>query len=394
MMRRATDNNSSAEVDPSRFTAFCAPMSIRLARGFCVGSWRRLQTSLRPRGLCSTRRGYLNDEEERIVRNARIWTLRPDMDLRMTADAVAASVPGPSDTSEHSLLDGKATAATIRSEIASHVEALVSGHGESARPSLAVVIVGTRPDSMTYVRSKHRACEEVGISSHSIELDENVSQSELESVVSDLNKRDDIHGILIQLPLPAHIDEERVLDLVNIEKDVDGFHPLNIGRLCMSGRKPPLFVPCTPRAVLELLDRYGVALDGQRAVVIGRSNIVGLPTAMLLMHRNATVTICHSRTVETERYVRDADVVIAACGIANFIKGDWIKPGAVVVDVGINAVDDKSRKKGYRLVGDVEFETAAGNASLITPVPGGVGPMTIAMLLSNTLTAARRRTGA
>lgn len=388
------EDKASSTVGASKVTGFCGPMSIRFARGIFVGSSRQISSRLQPRrGVCTPRRGYLDVEEDRIARNAQIWKLGRDSQINMASDAVAPTpVTSTNETEKgHRLLDGKATASSIREEIGTHIKSLISTHGEIARPSLAVVIVGNRTDSMTYVRGKHKACEDVGINSESISLDENVTQSELESTVKDLNKRGDIDGILVQLPLPSHIDEERVLSLIDIEKDVDGFHPLNVGSLCMSGRSPPLFVPCTPRAVLELLDRYDVPIDGQRAVVIGRSNIVGLPVAMLLMHRNATVTICHSRTSDIARHVKEADIVVAACGRANFVKGEWIKTGAVVVDVGVNAVEDKSRKKGYRLVGDVDFDSACQNAALITPVPGGVGPMTITMLLSNTLTAARRR---
>lgn len=287
-------------------------------------------------------------------------------------------------------MDGKEVAAQVRSEIAERVQARVAA-GEAA-PGLAVVIVGQRPDSMTYVRGKRKACDEAGIASFGFELPEHVSQAELEKVVDGLNARDDVHGILVQLPLPEHIDDEAVLNRIKLEKDVDGFHPLNIGRLCMSGRTPPLFIPCTPKGCIELLDRYGVQIDGKNAVVLGRSNIVGLPVAMLLLHRNATVTVCHSRTKNVEDKVREADIVVAACGIPNYVKGEWLKQSAVVVDVGINAVDDATKKRGYRLVGDVDAQGAASRASLITPVPGGVGPMTIAMLLSNTLDACVRAT--
>ncbi len=201
-----------------------------------------------------------------------------------------------------------------------------------------------------------------------------------------------MHGILVQLPLPAHIDEEATLAAVSIDKDIDGFHPINIGRLSMK-RREPQFVPCTPKGCIELLNRTGVTIEGKQAVVLGRSNIVGLPVAMLLLHRNATVTICHSRTKNLAEVVRGADILVAAVGRAEMVKGDWLKPGAVVIDVGVNAVDDPSAKKGYRLVGDVAFDEAVAVASKITPVPGGVGPMTIAMLLRNTLDGARRSIG-
>lgn len=294
-------------------------------------------------------------------------------------------------TARARLMDGKETAATVKQELAQEVKNMFQECG--GRPGLAVIIVGERRDSQTYVRSKRKACEEVGIQSFGFELPASCEQEELISLIDGLNTRSDVHGILVQLPLPDSIDDEAVLDRIALEKDVDGFHPLNIGRLCMTGRTPPLFVPCTPKGCIELLDRYNVEIEGKNAVIIGRSNIVGLPVAMLLLHRNATVTICHSRTKNIEEKVRDADIVIAACGRANFVKGEWIKPDAVVVDVGINAVDDATKKRGYRLVGDADFEKVSQNASLITPVPGGVGPMTIAMLLSNTVDAAKRSFG-
>ena len=212
-------------------------------------------------------------------------------------------------------------------------------------------------------------------------------------VVAAYNADPRVHGILVQLPLPKHISEKRILDAISIEKDVDGFHPLNIGCLAMRGRDP-LFVPCTPKGCIELLERMKVPISGKKACVIGRSNIVGMPAALLLQRRDATVTIVHSRTPDGAKVCAEADIVIAACGVAEMVKGDWIKPGAVVIDVGINAKDDPTAKKGYRLVGDVDFEAAGAKASLITPVPGGVGPMTIAMLLQNTLEGAKRAAAA
>lgn len=288
------------------------------------------------------------------------------------------------------IIDGKAIAATIRGEIAAEVEKMKAQYGRV--PGLATVLVGERKDSQTYVRMKKKACAEVGITSFGYDLPADVSQDELLKVVKELNENPDIHGILVQLPLPDHIDDETILGAISIEKDVDGFHPLNIGRLSMK-RRDPLFVPCTPRGCIELLDRTGIEIEGKRAVVLGRSNIVGLPVAMLLLHRNATLTICHSRTKNLPDVVREADILIAAVGRAQMVKGDWIKPGAAVIDVGVNAIDDPTKKKGYRLVGDVDFEEAKEVAGYITPVPGGVGPMTIAMLLRNTLDAAKREVG-
>lgn len=286
------------------------------------------------------------------------------------------------------LMDGKATALAIRRELASKVEARILAG--LAQPGLGVIIVGTRADSQSYVRGKKKACEEAGYAFFLNEMSSDITQEELETAIDGLNARDDVHGILVQLPLPKHLDEESALARISLPKDVDGFHPLNIGALCMSGRTPPMAIPCTPKGVIELLDRYGVTLEGASAVVLGRSNIVGMPVAMLLQQRNSTVTICHSRTRDVAERVRGADIVVAACGIASYVKGDWLKPGAVVVDVGINAVDDATKKKGYRLVGDVDAEGADAVASLRTPVPGGVGPMTIAMLLTNTLDACER----
>ncbi|MCB0190566.1 MAG: bifunctional methylenetetrahydrofolate dehydrogenase/methenyltetrahydrofolate cyclohydrolase FolD [Anaerolineae bacterium] len=285
------------------------------------------------------------------------------------------------------IIDGKAIAATIRGEIKTEVEAMQAQHDKV--PGLATVLVGERKDSQTYVRMKKKACAEVGIASFSHDLPADISQADLLKVVQDLNANPDVHGILVQLPLPDHIDEEEILSAISLEKDVDGFHPINIGRLSMK-RRDPLFVPCTPKGCIELLNRTGVTIEGKRAVVLGRSNIVGLPVAMLLLHRNATLTICHSRTQNLPQVVHEADILIAAVGRPEMVKGDWIKPGAVVIDVGVNAVEDASAKKGYRLVGDVDFAEAKEVASAITPVPGGVGPMTIAMLLRNTLDGAKQ----
>ena len=285
------------------------------------------------------------------------------------------------------IIDGKAIAATIRGEIKAEVDAMQTHYSQV--PGLATVLVGERKDSQTYVRMKKKACAEVGIASFSHDLPADISQADLLKVVQDLNAHPEVNGILVQLPLPDHINEEEILSAISLTKDVDGFHPINIGRLSMK-RRAPLFVPCTPKGCIELLDRSGVEIEGRRAVVLGRSNIVGLPVAMLLLHRNATLTICHSRTQNLPQIVREADILIAAVGRPEMVKGDWIKPGAVVIDVGMNAVDDPAAAKGYRLVGDVAFNEAREVASAITPVPGGVGPMTIAMLLRNTLDGAKR----
>jgi 5,10-methylene-tetrahydrofolate dehydrogenase/methenyl tetrahydrofolate cyclohydrolase len=288
------------------------------------------------------------------------------------------------------IIDGKAIAATIREEIRRDVEAMRAEHGTV--PGLATVLVGARKDSQTYVRMKKKACAEVGIQSFGHDLPADVSQEELLDVVRQLNADPAVHGILVQLPLPDHIDDEAILGAISLEKDVDGFHPLNIGRLSMK-RRDPMYVPCTPKGCIELLDRSGVDIEGKHAVVLGRSNIVGLPVAMLLLHRNATLTVCHSRTADLPAVVRQADILVAAVGRAEMVRGDWLKPGAVVIDVGVNAVDDADDPRGYRLVGDVAYNEALDVAGAITPVPGGVGPMTIAMLLRNTTDGARRSLG-
>jgi methylenetetrahydrofolate dehydrogenase (NADP+)/methenyltetrahydrofolate cyclohydrolase len=285
------------------------------------------------------------------------------------------------------IIDGQAVAAEVRARVKEGVAALKEQTG--CVPGLATVLVGDNPASETYVRMKGRACEEVGMRSIGHRLPATATQEEVESLVRSLNTDPSVHGILVQLPLPAHLNEEAILNAIGLEKDVDGFHPVNIGRLAMKGREP-LFAPCTPAGVIVLLDAAGVKIEGARAVVVGRSNIVGLPVSFLLLGRNATVTICHSRTRDLPAVTREADILVAAIGRPEMIRGDWVKPGAVVIDVGVNRVDDPTEKRGYRLVGDVAFDEVKEVASAITPVPGGVGPMTIAMLLQNTLRAAQR----
>ena len=285
-----------------------------------------------------------------------------------------------------SIIDGKAIAESVRNQVAEEVAQRISA-GKS-KPGLATVLVGDNPASQVYVRNKQKACAEVGIDSFGYDLPKETSQAEVEALVKKLNDDPAINGILVQLPLPAGLDEEKVLNTISIEKDVDGFHPLNIGRLAQKGREP-LFVPCTPDGCIYLLKKTLPTLEGLNAVVLGRSNIVGMPVALLLVGENATVTICHSRSKDLPSICRSADVLIAAVGRPEMVKGDWVKPGAVVIDVGINRVDDPSAKRGYRLVGDVDFDEVKEVASAITPVPGGVGPMTIAMLLRNTLRAAQ-----
>jgi 5,10-methylene-tetrahydrofolate dehydrogenase/methenyl tetrahydrofolate cyclohydrolase len=284
------------------------------------------------------------------------------------------------------LIDGKTIAQKVRENVAAEV-ANRSAAGKR-QPTLATVLVGDRPDSVAYVTSKGKACQELGMGSTHHHLPGNITQEELEACVRDLNVDPEVSGILVQLPLPAHLNEERVLSLINIEKDVDGFSPINIGRLAQKGREP-LFVPCTPYGCIYLLEQVGVKIERANAVVLGRSNIVGMPAALLLISRNATVTVCHSRTRDLPDVCRQADILIAAIGRTEMVRGDWIKPGAAIVDVGINSVSDTTKKSGHRLVGDVNFAEAREVAGWITPVPGGVGPMTIAMLMRNTLRAAQ-----
>jgi methylenetetrahydrofolate dehydrogenase (NADP+)/methenyltetrahydrofolate cyclohydrolase len=283
------------------------------------------------------------------------------------------------------IIDGTRIAGEIRQELGEAVAAMKAEHGYT--PGLATVLVGDNPASATYVRMKQKACAEVGIRSIGHNLPEDSTEAEVLELVSALNADPEVNGILVQLPLPRQINEEKVLNAIDIEKDVDGFHPINIGRLAMKGRDP-LFIPCTPYGVIELLKRSDVQLSGAEAVIVGRSNIVGLPVAMLLQKANATVTICHSRTKDLAFHTRRADILVAAIGIREMITGDMVKPGAAVIDVGINQKEDSTKKRGYRLVGDVDYESAKEVAGAITPVPGGVGPMTIAMLLSNTFRAA------
>lgn len=283
------------------------------------------------------------------------------------------------------LIDGKAIAESVRAEVKKLVEARVAA-GKPA-PGLATVLVGDNPASHSYVRSKRKASADVGIESFGYELPATASQQEVEELVRELNQNPLVNGILVQLPLPDGLDEEAILSLISLNKDVDGFHPVNIGRLAMK-RRDPLFVPCTPAGCIYMLEKTLPTLRGLNAVVLGRSNIVGMPVALLLVRADATVTICHSRTKDLPSVVRQADVLVAAVGRPQMVRGDWVKPGAVVIDVGINRIEDPAAPKGSRLVGDVAFDEVKEVASHITPVPGGVGPMTIAMLLRNTYRAA------
>ena len=285
------------------------------------------------------------------------------------------------------LLDGKSVAAAVLDECRAEVEALKS---RGTTPGLAVVLVGDDPASHVYVGSKVRTCGELGIFSRKIELPASTTQDELLKVVRDLNADPAIHGILVQSPPPAHINEEEIIRAIDPRKDVDGFHPENVAKLALED--PTGFVPCTPAGCMKLLEVAGIETNGAEAVVVGRSMIVGKPMALLLVSKksNATVTIAHSRSRDLPAICRRADILVAAVGRPEMVKADWVKPGAVVIDVGINRVADVSKKSGYRLTGDVAFEEVAPLCSAITPVPGGVGPMTIAMLMKNTLQAARQ----
>jgi methylenetetrahydrofolate dehydrogenase (NADP+) / methenyltetrahydrofolate cyclohydrolase len=294
------------------------------------------------------------------------------------------------------ILDGTATGRSIREELRDQVEALAR---RGVRPGLGVVLVGEDPASATYVGSKTRACEQLGMLSETRRMTATATTEEVAAEVEAYNRRGDIHGILVQLPLPPQVDATRVLDLVDPAKDVDGFHPENVGRLV---QKRARFVPCTPAGIMELLARHGIPVAEKRAVVIGRSDIVGKPMALLLMHADATVTVCHSRTRDLEAVCREADILVAAVGRAGFVRAAHVKPGAVVIDVGMNRVEDphearallaperlaEFEKKGHALVGDVHFPSVREVASALTPVPGGVGPLTIALLLKNTVRAA------
>ena len=296
------------------------------------------------------------------------------------------------------VLDGAALAREIRAELRAHVDALTAA---GARPGLGVILVGDDPASAVYVRGKTAACDEAGLFHETVRLPATAATDEVLERVADFNRRRDIHGILVQLPLPKAVDATRVLDAVDPAKDVDGFHPDNVGRLV---QKRPRFVPCTPAGIMELLKRSGIEIAGRRAVVLGRSDIVGKPMAMLLLHADATVTVCHSRTPDLAAVTREADLLVAAIGRPGFVRAEHVRPGAVVIDVGINRIEslDLAREllsadrlrafetKGHTVVGDVHAPSVLPVAGALTPVPGGVGPLTIAMLMSNTVRAARQ----
>jgi len=290
------------------------------------------------------------------------------------------------------IIDGKQIAAEIREEMKQEVVDLKEKHGIT--PGLAVVLVGEDPASVVYVRNKKRGCEELGINSFEHKLEATATEDEVLGIVEKLNQDDQVHGILVQLPLPKQIGETRVLNAILPEKDVDGFHPVNVGKMLIG---EPCFLPCTPHGVQQLLLRSGNNPDGKHVVVVGRSNIVGKPVMAILVQKkegaNATVTVCHSRTKNLAEITRQADILIAAIGRPQMITADMVSEGVVVIDVGVNRVEDPAAKRGFRLVGDVDFDAVKEKASAITPVPGGVGPMTITMLLKNTIESARRTIG-
>ena len=284
------------------------------------------------------------------------------------------------------ILDGRALAQTIRGELAEEVEKLTQNGGRP--PHLAAILVGDNPASQAYVRNKVRSCEKVGFASTLIKLDAHTSQEDLLTKVQELNEQEDIDGFIVQLPLPDHIDDQVVTLAIDPKKDVDGFHPINFGRMAQG---LPCYIPATPFGIVEMLKRYDIPTSGKEVVVVGRSNIVGTPISILLSRKanpgNATLTLCHSRTKDLKEHTLKADIIVAAIGRAHFITPEMVKEGAVVIDVGINRIDDPSAKRGYRLVGDVDFEGVAPKSSYITPVPGGVGQLTVVSLLMNTLKA-------
>lgn len=287
------------------------------------------------------------------------------------------------------LIDGKATAATIKKEIAAEVNEIINNGGK--RPHLAAILVGHDGGSETYVKNKVIACEECGFKSTLIRFEDNITEEELLAKVNELNNDDDVDGFIVQLPLPKHISEQKIIEAIDYRKDVDGFHPINVGRMSIG---LPCYISATPNGIMELLKRYNIETKGKKCVVLGRSNIVGKPMAQLMMQKaypgDATVAVCHSHTKDIKKECLDADIIIAAIGQPNFLTGDMVKEGAVVIDVGTTRVPDASKKSGFRLNGDVKFDEVAPKCSYITPVPGGVGPMTICSLMKNTLASGKK----
>ncbi|CAA6654551.1 unnamed protein product [Spirodela intermedia] len=354
--------------------------------------WRRKHPSSAAGGSCRRRRQKEAAATKKTRKRKDIPLL--GIDLPDVWDPLRSSSPGgPPQNSDRlvpTVIDGSAMAAEIRSELAEEIRRMKDATGKV--PGLAVVSVGQRRDSKSYVRFKIKACQEVGIKCLLANYPEDCAEDDVVNAVSDFNDDPSVHGVLVQLPLPQRMDEERILGAISVEKDVDGFHPLNMGNLALTGREP-LFIPCASKACIELLLQTGVELRGKNVAVIGHSKVVGLPTSLLLQRHHATVSVVHAFSKNPEEITRRADIVIAAAGVPDLVRGSWLKPGAIVVDVGTNPVEDPHSEYGYRLKGDVCYEEALELVSAITPVPGGVGPVTIAMLLSNTLDAAKRAYG-
>lgn len=290
------------------------------------------------------------------------------------------------------ILSGRDLSDKMKQDYKKEIEQIKQKH--NIVPGLAVILIGDNPASLSYVKLKEKACTEVGIVSHDLRFNADYKEEELLKLIQDMNSNNNIHGILVQLPLPEHISEEKILCAIDPEKDVDGFHPVNVGKMMIGA---PSFLPATPSGIQQLLLRNNIEIEGKHVVIIGRSNIVGKPLAMILIQKkpgaNATVTLCHTRTKNIAEIARTADILVAAVGRPHTVTKDMVKQGAVVIDVGVNRIEDKTRKRGYRLIGDVDFEEVSEKASAITPVPGGVGPMTITMLLHNTIQSAKKHAG-
>ncbi|PWA85959.1 amino acid dehydrogenase family protein [Artemisia annua] len=357
-------------------------------KNVAVSMWRKNMLLLSTSRSLNTLAASFDDN--RILKSPTLVSLDfPDVWTCSTANSNQPT-PVPKLASEHTakVIDGKQIAEDIISAVTVQVQRMKKTIG--AVPGLGVILVGERKDSQIYVHNKMKACEKAGIKFSLTEFSDKCTDEEVCNAIMRFNADPSFHGILVQLPLPQNLNEEKVLNLLKLEKDVDGFHPMNMGNLAMRGREP-LFIPCTPKGCVELLIRSGVEIMGKKAVVIGRSNIVGLPASLLLQRHHATVSIINELTSNPEEITREADILVSAVGVPNLVRGSWLKPGAVVVDVGTHPIEDTSCEQGYRLIGDVCYEEALRVASSITPVPGGVGPMTVAMLLYNTLESARRK---
>ncbi|KAK9060942.1 hypothetical protein SSX86_018122 [Deinandra increscens subsp. villosa] len=351
-----------------------------------VSVWRKNTLLLSSSRTINT---FATGFDDRILKSPSLVSLDvPDVWNSSSTDCSESSTHKLASEQPARVIDGKQVAEEIISKVAIEVARMKKTTGEV--PGLGAILIGERKDSLKYVHNKIQACEEAGIKFKLTEFSESCTEDEVCDAIMRFNVDPSFHGILVQLPLPQHLNEEKILDVLKLEKDVDGFHPMNMGNLAMRGREP-LFIPCTPKGCVELLIRYGVEIMGKKAVVIGRSNIVGLPTSLLLQRHHATVTIVTALTPNPEEITREADILISGVGVPNMVRGNWVKPGAVVVDIGTYPIEDASCEQGYRLIGDVCYEEASRVASLITPVPGGVGPMTVAMLLYNTLESATRK---